>query len=104
MSNGHGGYEYKRSGGSAGKTHYNHDLLRWMHSSKNFPRKGKGVKLIKGENKWHCFYIGARGRDRKAVHWKGYCQPKRGGSFFMPEKIIQNYKCIQAFIKAKIDT
>ena len=43
VNNGHGGYEYKRSGGSEGKTEYNHDLLKWMHSSKNFPRKGKGV-------------------------------------------------------------
>ena len=75
-----------------------------MHSNKNFPRRSKGIKFVKTETKWLCYYIGARGKSRKGVKWGGYCQPRKGGSFFLPTDLIAKYNCIQAFIKAKIDT
>ena len=58
--NGNDGYEYKRTGGSGGKTEYSPDLLKWMHSNKKIPRRSKGIKFVKTETKWLCYYIGAR--------------------------------------------
>ena len=41
-----------------------------------FVRKGKGVKVVMGKKKWHCFYISSGGKsksmhmlDRTAAKW-----------------------------------
>ena len=56
------GYDAKRKGGSNGKTTYdNGAILSLLKSNSAFVRKGKGVKIVKKETIWVCYYLAAGG-------------------------------------------
>ena len=94
------GYEAKRTGGSNGFTSYNNrDIVNLLATNTAFPRKGKGVKVVKKDKKWTCYYHGVRKKiDRRSslpnfVSWS-YTQPKIGGNFEMKAEIIDEFQDI----------
>ena len=49
------GMQAQRSGGSNGSTSLsNTDILKLVATNGAFPRKGKGIKLIREKNHWKC--------------------------------------------------
>ena len=94
------GYEAKRTGGSNGFTSYsNRDIVNLLATNAAFPRKGKGVKVVKKDKKWICYYHGVRkNKDGKTslpnfVSWS-YTQPKIGGNFEMKGEIVDEFQDI----------
>jgi hypothetical protein len=88
----HKGIEAQRSGGSNGLTTFsNTDILRLIASNGAFPRKGKGVKIIKEKTQWKCYYLGVSKKKNNIVSWN-YQQPQRGGNFKMNKQLQQKYK------------
>ena len=99
------GIQAQRSGGSNGVTTLsNNDILRLISTNGAFPRKGKGVKIIKEKTRWKCYYIGVRKKKNNFVSWN-YQQPQRGGNFKMNKELQQKYKDItSAMTIAKYNT
>lgn len=91
------GFEAKRTGGSNGFTTYkNRDIVNLLSTNTAFPRKGKGVKVVKKDKKWVCYYNGVRKKKDdtsslpKFVSWS-YTQPQIGGNFEMQSEIIHEF-------------
>ena len=62
------GMETTRTGGSNGLPNFStYNILRLLKSESAFVRKSKGVKVVKGKKKWHCFYISS-GDKSKSTH------------------------------------
>ena len=95
------GLDATRKGGSNGKTTYqNSAILSLLKSNTAFIRKGKGVKVVKKENVWVCYYLAAGGISksehlftRNVTSWK-YSQPQKGGQFAMNLSYLTKYKGI----------
>ena len=95
------GYDATRKGGSNGETTYrNGAILSILKSNTTFVRKGKGVKIVKKDNVWVCYYLAAGGvgksvhsEDRNVTSWK-YSQPQRGGHFAMNLSYLTKYEDI----------
>ena len=62
-----GGLEGRRMGGSSGKAVVNKHFLRFLHHAGNFPRIGKGLKLVANGNKWKCYYVSPYKKERNVV-------------------------------------
>ena len=82
------GMETTRTGGSNGLPNFStYNILRLLKSETAFVRKGKGVKVVKGKKKWHCFYISSGGKSKsthmlhRAVAKWDAVQPQLGGQF-----------------------
>ena len=79
------GLEATRKGGSNGKTTYsNGKILSLLNTNTAFIRKGKGVKFVKLDKTWSCYYLASGGMkeseyltERSVKCWK-YSQPQRG--------------------------
>ena len=95
------GYDATRKGGSNGHTTYaNAAILSLLKSNTAFPRKGKGVKIVRRKNLWVCYYLAAGGlgkskhiEERKVTSWK-YSQPQRGGQFALNLNYLTKYQDI----------
>ena len=94
----HDGFEATRKGGSNGMTTYNNSgILSLLKTNSAFVRKGKGVKVVKGDTVWSCYYISAGGirktehlKDRAASCWS-YPPPQRGGQFSLNIHYMTKY-------------
>ena len=97
------GYGATRKGGSNGHTTYaNAAILSLLKSNTAFPRKGKGVKIVKRKNLWVCYYLAAGGvgksqhvEERKITSWE-YSQPQRGGQFALNLNYLTSIKILYA--------
>ena len=77
--------ECTRTSGSNGETTYrNRNILKLLKSNSAFPRKGKGVKLVRRQNYWRCYYLAPGNQSCKTYQnkhkiacWK-YPQPNIG--------------------------
>ena len=94
------GMQAQRSGGSNGSTSLsNTDILKLVATNGAFPRKGKGVKLIREKNHWKCYYVGVRKKSttpegiKNVVSWK-YQQPQTGGNFKLTKSLNTLYNDI----------
>jgi hypothetical protein len=97
------GYESNRKN-SSGPTKLNTNTLNFFKYHGSLPRKVGGVHFIQQETYWIAIYISPYGPDRKAVVYKGYTQPVRGGNFVVPPTIMQRNPFMFHFMKAKILT
>ena len=93
------GMQVQRSGGSNGLTSINNtDILQLISTNCAFPRKGKGVKVVRKRTKWKCYYVGVRknknedtkGVNKNFVSWN-YQQPQRGGNFKLDPTLKEKY-------------
>ena len=93
------GMETTRTGGSNGlPTFSSYNILRLLKSETAFIRKGKGVKVVKGEKKWHCYYISSGGKStsmhmvhRVAAKWDAV-QPQLGGQFDVSPSFFEKHR------------
>lgn len=106
------GMETTRTGGSNGlPTYSNYNILQLLKSESAFIRKGKGVKVVKGKNKWHCFYISSSGKtksthmmERTVAKWDAV-QPQLGGQFnITPSFFHAHSEIILNMTRAKYNT
>ena len=96
------GYDAKRSGGSNGLTTLsNYNILKLLRTNDAFIRKGKGVKVIKKDKKWVCYYLkSGKGKDsddnskitdERSFTKYSYSQPQCSGNFEMNKEIMDKY-------------
>ena len=107
----HNGLEVMRKGGSGGLPTYSNDnVLNLLRCNSAFPRKGKGVKIVKCDKFWRCFYLESPKQhnevkvDRKFVKFD-YYQPKIGGQLDISSSLITKYQdVISSMTVAKYNT
>jgi hypothetical protein len=97
------GYESNRRN-SSGPTKLNTNTLNFFRYHGSLPRKVGGVHFIQQETSWVAIYISPFGPERKAVVYKGYTQPVRGGNFVLPPTVMKRNPFMFDFMKAKILT
>ena len=90
------GIDMVQTGGSNGRTTFsNGNILKFLTTPAAFTRKGKGVKLIKRDHLWTCYYLAAdKGTSETNdfsvfTSWK-YAQPQIGGSFNTTGEFLEN--------------
>lgn len=98
------GFEAHRVGGSSGTTQVNKAFFQFLGTPGNFPRKGKGVKLVRSKTRWDAFYVNTTDKNRCAILYKGYTQPQPGGSFFLPHEMLATFPILRQFMTLKIYT
>ena len=75
----------------------NYNILALLKTNNAFPRKGKGVKLVRGKKEWRCYYL-ATGRsnskcvfsERRVACWK-YAHLHVGGQFKSTKAIYDKF-------------
>jgi len=108
----HDGLDATRSSGSNGVTIYsNYGILRFLKTNSAFPRKGKGVKVVKRRTKWRCCYLAAGGGgkckcnvNRIVKSWQ-YSHPQSGGKFILNRCYLhKHYDVIKTMTIAKYNS
>jgi hypothetical protein len=99
-----GGFEAMRRGGSSGATAINEEFFQFLDHEASFPRKANRIKIIRQEFGWDTIYMKPWHPKRKAISFNRYCQPQRGGSFYLPPKLMKQFPVLQEFMKLKIYT
>ena len=94
----HDGLDATMKRGSNGKTSYNSfNILSLLKSNTAFIRKGRGVKVVKKDKVWNCYYLAAGGVRKsehmynRVVSMVAYSTPSRGGQFKLTDDYLQKY-------------
>lgn len=93
------GIERRRTGGSSGKLHHSHTLMKMMKTPNSSPRMSKGTIYLEGVNEnWYLYYINIEKRKPKRFQ---YSNPIPGGQILIPDKIIHDYACLKEWFLSK---
>ena len=93
----HNGLEVTRKGGSSGRTTYaNGNILKLLRTNSAFPRRGKGVKVVKKDTTWKCYYLASEKKHNQVKldrNFKGYeyTQPVVGGQLELSAELFEKY-------------
>ena len=94
----HDGLDAIRKRGSNGNTSYtNFNILSLLKTKSAFIRKGRGVKLVKKEKVWNCYYLAAGGVGKRehmfnrVVSMWAYLTPRRGGQIQLNDEYLVKY-------------
>jgi hypothetical protein len=79
----------------------NANFFKFLAHKTNFPRKGRGVKLILPRCGWDTLYIKPYHPIREAIAFDRYSQPQPGGSFHLPAKLLKSFPVLSDFMKLK---
>ena len=100
------GIERKRTGGSSGQFRYSKELMTLLHTTNLTPRNSKGVVWLRAKNDLgiHAFWIETKSLSlRPSVRHCFYSTPRRGGSFYMDDAILNDrrYQFLLDFVLVK---
>ena len=107
----HNGLEVSRRGGSSGKTTYaNSNILKLLKTNSAFPRKGKGIKVVKKDTTWKCYYLASKRKHNQVRYDRSfksfeYTQPVIGGQLELSSHLLEEYEdVVSSMTTAKYNT
>ena len=98
-----GGFEANRFGGSSGPPEVDIHFFKFLSFPSNFPRRGKGVKLLRLHDRWRGFYIPTAANSMAASVHHDYSPPRPGGSFNPSHEVIKRFQILEKFAAAKAE-
>jgi len=95
------GFEIRRSSGTAGKLEpqSDKDLIDLLDTTSITPRNSQGCLIVKDTFKYHIMYMGHSHRTVKHV---SYSPPKPGGSFQLPDHLLDVIPILAEFTYIKM--
>lgn len=95
------GFEIRRYSGTAGKldSQSDKDLIDLLDTTSITPRNSQGCLIVKDNFKYHIMYMGHSHRNVKHV---SYSPPKPGGSFQLPDHLLEAIPILAEFTYIKM--
>jgi hypothetical protein len=101
-----GGFEFHRRY-SNGATEASSGTLMAFNTKGAFPRSLAGVHFVQFDRHWAGIYISPKpgsNRERVAIIYDRYSQPRRGGQFDMKSSLFDQYSVFPEFTRRKVQT